>query len=159
MRDEFFQAGLLVKRDYPTDEAQIYTYKNCSICMSVDHHEKENSADPLNVVFPDIVVSIVPHFGKGLSERELDGLLRYLGLDTSAPMKRSTVRHKGVPGMGDTEYYIQQMPMPILLKSFRREYKEYCKSTGRKNDGRFEAWLSAPSARTRILAQKLRAAM
>ena len=40
MRDEFFQAGLLVKRDYPTDEAQIYTYKNCSICMSVDHHEK-----------------------------------------------------------------------------------------------------------------------
>lgn len=152
-----FEELNLISSTPPEAEFQQYIYKNNSVVMSIDHHEKENSKDESTVVFPDIVVSLCPHFAPPLPKEEIEGLLRYFGFDMAAPIQMHTIRHPNDPTFGDTEYYIQQMPMKIIRKAFLREYHAYCRKVGRKCDDRFDAWMTAPSTRTRAIAKKLRA--
>lgn len=153
-----FEEQYMVRCTPPEAEVQYYIYKMNSVVMSIDPHDKENNESETTVVFPDIVISVSSHFARPLPEDEVSGLLHYLGFDTAVPVRRRTVRHPEDPTVGNTEYYIQQMPMKIIKKAFLREYHDYCREVGRKCDDRFDAWMTAPSARTRAIAKKLRAA-
>lgn len=93
----------------------IYKYKNCSIGKSAYKSR--------------LCVSICPH-GKNTSQLplekdEIEGILRYLGLNPDKDYRYSTVRHPYSTTQGDTHYYMQQVSsieMPdnsqILIPSF-----------------------------------------
>ena len=97
MEVNMFQAYRVKSRKTSYPGVLAYTYRNCSIVVSHDHGK--------------LMVSIAAHdFEKppALPEKpELNGLLSYFGIDPSSPYNTYCVGHRGVPGFGDTHYFVQ----------------------------------------------------
>lgn len=92
-----FQAYRVKMQKMVYPGVRSYTYRNCSIAVS-----RENGK---------LVVSIAPHdFQKPPrmpDKPELNDLLSYFGIDPASPYETYRVEHRGVPGYGDTQYFVQ----------------------------------------------------
>lgn len=92
-----FQAYKVKLEEMIVPGIRTYTYKNCSIGVSIEQE--------------GLVVSIAPHdYEKPpvLPEMsELNELIAYFGIDPSMPYETYWVKHPYNPHFGDTQYFIQ----------------------------------------------------